>query len=150
VTALVALGGLVSGVGAVLPWSELSSGGERRVFSGVTVGDGRLCLLLGASLVACALLGRPGRPPGRAARLVPAAAVLAAVILLLTAADYAVGPAPLSSFRGLSADLIRLRPRLGIVVTFLGGVIAQCGVALAIWRVRSGRADEAGRRGGRG
>jgi hypothetical protein len=140
---LVGLGGVVSAVGSVLPWSELSSGGERRVFSGVTVGDGRLCLLLGAALVACALLGARSRTLGRSGGLYPTAAVLAAVVLLLTLADFAVGPAPLASFRGLSGVLIRLQPRVGILVTFLGGVVTEAGVALAVWRP-----DPRGRRPG--
>ena len=142
-TGLLGIGGALSLIGSVLPWSELSSGGERRVFSGVTVGDGRICLLIGLALIVCAALvatGRAAPGPDRATGPVPAAAAaLAAVVLLLTGADYAAGPAPLASFRGLSAGLVHLEPRAGLAVTLLGGLLAEIGATALLWRGRPPR-----------
>ncbi|WP_157472536.1 hypothetical protein [Frankia sp. EAN1pec] len=140
--ALLALGGAVAAVAAFLPWSTLTSGDETRTFTGITVGDGRLTLVTGLvmALIGLASLRGRGRRAGGAGPAGPAADLLVArasalLLVLVSGFDLALGPPSLSSFRAISADVIAVRPQIGVVVTLVAGLVALAAVA----RPRSGR-----------
>ncbi|WP_154677039.1 hypothetical protein [Parafrankia discariae] len=134
--ALLALGGAVAAVAAFLPWSTLTSGDETRTFTGVTVGDGRLTLVAGLLmvLVGLASLRGRGRPAGGTGRVGPASDLLVArasalLLVIVSGFDLALGPPSLSSFRAISADVIAVRPQIGVVVTLVAGLVGLVAVA---------------------
>lgn len=125
---LLVIAAVVAGIGALLPWSEMASEGETRTFSGLVVGDGRVILALAVGLGLIGL-GRLVRRPVLAAD-VTAARILAVAILVFAGADRAYGPATLASFRAISADLIVIRPRIGLSVCIVAGVLALVAAVL--------------------
>jgi hypothetical protein len=122
-----AVAALAAAGAAVLPWCELSSGDETRTLTGLTVGDGRLTLVLALVLgwVGCAASA------GRRAFAgdVVAARSAAAVIVAVSAFDVALGPPTLSSVRGISADQFELSAQAGVVVSLAAGVLALVAAA---------------------
>jgi hypothetical protein len=135
---------LAAAVSAALPWCELSSGDETRTLTGLTVGDGRLTLVLALVMgwIGCSALA------GRRAFAgdVVAARSAAAMIVAVSAFDVALGPPTLSSVRGISADRFELSAQAGVVVSLAAGVVAL--VAATAPSLRRARSDAAGRRPG--
>ncbi|WP_239373452.1 hypothetical protein, partial [Frankia sp. Cj5] len=130
---VVGTAGAVTGAGAVLPWSTLSSGAETRTFSGLTVGDGRVTLVVGVVLLMIGFARLFGRPAGAADGVV--ARVLAAGVTVLSTMDIIAGPPPLASFRGISADQMSVVPGPGVVLTLVAGLVALVGS----WLLRPAR-----------
>lgn len=125
---LVAAGGLLAVVAAVMTWDTLASAGERRAFSGIEVGDGRLTAAMGLGLMVLgvtALTRRPVAGPGRIA------AALGLAVSALAVVDLLAAPPVLSSFRRLSADRIVVTAGAGLALTVVAGVVAMVGGWLA-------------------
>jgi hypothetical protein len=133
---------LVAGTGAAgaatQQWSVLATSDERRVFTGLTVGDGRITLVLGLvlALLAVARLARRRLTGADGAT----AAVIAVVLLVLTGFDLEVGPPALSSFRGISADKIVVQPQTGLYASVGAAVV---GLLAALVLARADRAERA-------
>lgn len=123
--------GLVVAVAATMRWSTLATSDERRTFTGLTVGDGRLTLVLGLALAVLGLarLARRRLAPGDAL-LGP---LLAGLVVILAAADLLVGPPTLATFQGISADKIVVRPESGLYLSLAAGALALL-AALALAR----------------
>ncbi|OAA25399.1 hypothetical protein UG55_102259 [Frankia sp. EI5c] len=128
---LLVLAGGAAAVASFLPWSTLSSGDETRTFTGMTVGDGRLTLVAGLTLLAVGVIwlrggARPGNWwPGGGVPAGASTARLAALLLtVVSGLDLALGPATLSSFRGISADVFEVRPQVGVGVVLVAGLVA--------------------------
>jgi hypothetical protein len=120
--AVLVLASAVAGIAALLPWSRLSSGGETRTFTGLAVGDGRVTFLLAVALVVIGLARLAHRPlPGAD---VLAARLLTAILAAVAGSDLVLGPPTLSTFRGISADVIEVRPEAGLLVSAGAGVVA--------------------------
>jgi len=136
--------GLVVVVAATMRWSTLATSDERRTFTGLTLGDGRVTLLLGLALALLGLarLARRRLAPGDAL-LGP---VLAGLAVVLTGSDLLTGPPTLATFRGISADQIAVRPEAGLYLSLAAGAVALL-AALALARGEgAGRAGQAARR----
>ncbi|WP_131746383.1 hypothetical protein [Frankia sp. Cppng1_Ct_nod] len=125
---LLAAGGCAAGVAAVLPWSTLSSGDETRTFTGLTVGDGRITLMVGAVLLVMGVVRLVGRRTGVAAATI--AVVLGAGVAALAAFDLAMGPPSLAAIRGLSANQFSVVPERGLILTLAAGLVALAGGSL--------------------
>lgn len=124
--------GLMAAVGALMTWSTLTSGGERRTFSGLAVGDGRFTLAMGVVSILIGSVGLAKRPfPGRGAdgRI---ALVLGVLTMALAAADVVAGPPTLASFRRLSANAITITSGNGLSLTITAGVGVIVGAALVL------------------
>ncbi|MBL7493225.1 hypothetical protein I6A60_36650 [Frankia sp. AgB1.9] len=132
--------GLVVAAAATMRWSTLATSDERRTFTGLTVGDGRLTLVLGLALAVLGLarLARRRLAPGDTL-LGP---VLAGLVVVLAAADLLVGPPTLATFQGISADKIVVRPESGLYLSLAAGGLALV-VALALARGEAARAASA-------
>jgi hypothetical protein len=128
--------GFTVSAAAAMRWSTLATGDEQRTFTGLTVGDGRITLVLGLTLAVLGLarLARWRLTPGDA----PLGGVLAGLVVILAGADLLAGPPTLATFRGISADKIVVRPESGLYLSLAAGAVALL-AALAL--ARGGAAD---------
>ncbi len=136
---LLTIAGGLGGIAATLPWSTISDGEESRTFTGLTVGDGRITLMLavvlmviGAAHVAGRRSGGTGGSGGSGGTV---AMLLGAGVAVFAVMDLVAGPASLSSFRALSANQISVVPASGLVLTLVAGSLACVGG----WLLRRGR-----------
>jgi hypothetical protein len=114
--------GVVIAVAATMRWSTLATTDERRAFTGLAVGDGRITLALGLALAVLGLarLARRWLAPGSAL----VGMVLAGLVVLVAGGDLLTGPPTLATFRGISADKIAVRPERGLYVSVAAGAVA--------------------------
>jgi len=135
--------GLVVVVAATMRWSTLATSDERRTFTGLTLGDGRVTLLLGLALALLGLarLARRRLAPGD--RLL--GPVLAGLVVVLTGSDLLAGPPTLATFRGISADQIAVRPEAGLYLSLAAGAVALLAAFALARGEAAGRADRAAR-----
>ncbi|MBL7625808.1 hypothetical protein I7412_01150 [Frankia sp. CN6] len=119
---LLLVAGLVAVGAAFAPWSTLVASDERRTFSGLTVGDGRVTLVLGAALT---LLGA-ARLARRRLSVADAALspLLAGLLVVIAGCDLLIGPPTLATFRGISADRIIVEPEIGLYASLAAGAVA--------------------------
>jgi hypothetical protein len=128
--------GLAVAGAATMRWSTLATSDERRTFTGLVVGDGRITLVLGLglALLGLARLGRRRLTAGDTL-LGP---LLAGVVVVLAAADVLGGPPTLATFQGVSADKIVVRPEVGLYLSLVAGAVALL-AALTLARVAPAR-----------
>ncbi len=130
---LLTVAGGLGGIAATLPWSTISDGEETRTFTGLTVGDGRITLMVAVVLLVIGAAHVSGRRPGGTEAAV--ATLLGAGVAVFAVMDLVAGPASLSSFRTLAADQISVAPASGLVLTLVAGLLALVGG----WLLRRGR-----------
>jgi hypothetical protein len=124
---LLTLSGLVATVAAALPWSTLATSDEERTFTGLMVGDGRITLVLAVGLGGLGVVRLARRSISDAE--VMASWLLSGLLVVITGSDVVWGPPTLASFRGVSADLIAVEPRTGLLVSLVAGLVAVIAAA---------------------
>jgi hypothetical protein len=113
--------GLAAAGASAMRWSTLATNDEQRTFTGLTIGDGRITLILGLALAVLAAARLAGRRLSSADGLV--GTVFAAVLVILIGIDLLIGPPTLASFQGISADKIVVRPEVGLFVALAAAAV---------------------------